>query len=78
VLGNTTCGATDKQASPGFVNAGAFDLHLATGSAVVNAGDPPSTRARTSTASRGRWAWHPNRSPTKRARPLLKRRSPGC
>jgi hypothetical protein len=40
VFSNTTCGATDKQAAPGFVNAGAFDLHLATGSAAVNAGDP--------------------------------------
>ena len=43
VFSNTTCGASDKQAAPGFVNAGAFDLHLAAGSAAVNAGDPATT-----------------------------------
>jgi chitodextrinase len=34
------CGATDKTAPSGFVNAATFDYHLATGSAAINAGDP--------------------------------------
>jgi hypothetical protein len=35
------CGSTDKDvADAGFVNRAAMDLHLRTGSAAVNAGDP--------------------------------------
>src|SRR5262249_44806455 len=35
-----TCGTTDINAAPGFVNAAGFDLHLANGSAAINRGDP--------------------------------------
>jgi hypothetical protein len=40
VFSNTTCGPSDLQAAPGFVNPGGFDLHLAPGSAAIDTGDP--------------------------------------
>ena len=46
VWSNQKCGTTDKLAPAGYVNAGGFDLHLAAGSAAIDAGDPstyPST-----------------------------------
>ena len=40
VWNGARCGSTDKNAPSGFVNASGFDLHLAPGSAAINAGDP--------------------------------------
>ena len=40
VWSNLRCGATDRRGSPGFVDAGAFDLHLSSGSPAIGAGDP--------------------------------------
>ena len=42
VWSNQKCGSTDKVAPNGFVNAGAFDLHLSATSAAINAGNPAS------------------------------------
>jgi hypothetical protein len=41
IFGGSKCGSTDKAAAAGFVNANS-NLHLAAGSAALNAGDPTS------------------------------------
>jgi chitodextrinase len=41
VIQGGTCGSTDKNAAPGFIDAN-NNLHLASGSAALNAGDPSS------------------------------------
>lgn len=42
VIAGGTCSASDRNAPSGFVNAAAFDLHLATGSAAIDGGDATS------------------------------------
>ncbi len=45
VIQGGTCGPTDKNAAPGFLDPNS-NLHLAAGSAAVNAGDPASYPSR--------------------------------
>jgi hypothetical protein len=42
VWSGAKCGATDKNAASGFVDPSTLNLHLAPGSAALNAGDPAS------------------------------------
>jgi hypothetical protein len=46
VWSGASCSSSDKNASPGFVNEGAFDLHLRADSPAINAGDAADFPAR--------------------------------